>query len=82
MTQYVKMNYSGDFNFSKKLWKCDECCKMDTESHLLWCEKYSNFRQSIDLKNDKDLCQYLHKIVQHRTKMDLKLSQLKNQSAS
>ena len=72
MTQYVKMNYMNDYNFARKLWKCDDCGKIDSEAHLMWCEAYSQLRINKNLNDDKDLCKYLHDILQHRTKKDLK----------
>ena len=76
MTQYVKLNYQNDNKYSRTLWKCDDCFKMDSESHLLWCESYSKLRENRNLKNDRDLCHYLHDILVHRTKQELsKLNQ-------
>ena len=46
MSRYVKMNYKNDYMYSKKLWKCDECQKMDTEKHILWCNGYSHIREN------------------------------------
>ena len=66
VTQYVKMNFRNDRNFSKKLWKCDFCQNMDTESHLLWCKQFSHLRENKDLHSNKDLCNYLHEIMKIR----------------
>ena len=53
---------------------------IDSESHLLWCEAYGKLRENKDLKNDKDLCQYLQEILSLRTKEELeKEKQRKNQ---
>ena len=71
MTQFVKMNYKNEKYYSKKLWKCT-CGKMDSESHLLWCKNYEYLRENKDLSNNKDLCQYLHKIFLLRTKKEKK----------
>ena len=70
MTEKVKMNFKGDQNFERLLWKCYKCQNQDTESHLLWCSGYSDLRQGIDLADDNDLCSYLQKIVQLRCKDD------------
>jgi hypothetical protein len=72
MTQYIKMNYKNDPIYAKKLWKCDDCGKMDSESHLMWCEAYEKWSENKNLNNNKDLCKYLHDILKHRTKKDLK----------
>ena len=71
MTQYVKMNYKNDKEYARQLWKCGKCGMMDSQSHLLFCSSYSNIRQDKDLSNNKDLCKYLHEILQSRTKDDL-----------
>ena len=66
MTRYIKLNYKGDKEFAKKLWKCDQCGKMDSEQHVLWCEGFKYLREGKDLKSDKDLCNYLRKVCQIR----------------
>ena len=70
MTQSVKMNFKNDNTYSRTLWKCDHCKKMDSESHLLWCDAYKSLRENKNLNNDKDLCQYLQDILRLRTKED------------
>ena len=71
MTQYVKMNFSHNTQYSKTQWKCNDCHRMDSENHLLWCESYKKLRENKNLDNDKDLCKYLHDILVHRTKQDM-----------
>ena len=73
MTQYVKMNYKNEQQYSKSLWKCDKCENIDTQSHLLWCPFYQQLRSGKDLKNNKDLCKYLHEIFTDKKKCDEKL---------
>ena len=70
MTQYVKMNYKNEVQFSKSLWKCDRCGNVDTQSHLIWCPFYKQLRIGKDLQNNRDLCKYLHDIYKDRKKMD------------
>ena len=62
MTQHVRMNQKSNKEYADKLWKCEECGKQDTNSHLLWCTGYSELREGKDLSCDKQLCNYLHKI--------------------
>ena len=62
------MNFRNDKNYSKDLWKCNKCGNIDTESHLLWCSKYENIRENLDLNQNKDLCKYLLKILSLRKK--------------
>ena len=45
VTQYVKMNFRNDKNYSKDLWKCNKCGNIDTESPLLWSSKYERIRK-------------------------------------
>ena len=80
VSQYVKMNFRNDKIFAKKLWKCDHCSKMDTESHLLWCDSYKKLRENKDLNQNKDLCKYLQDILQLRTKMEDEMKKAKNTS--
>ena len=75
-TQYVKMNFRNDKNFAKKLWKCDHCQNIDTESHLLWCQYYKKLREDKDLNQNKDLCKYLSDILALRTKEDKQMKKL------
>ena len=71
MTQYVKLNYQNDNKYSRTLWKCDDCLKMDSESHLLGYESYKKLRKNQNLKNNRDLYHYLQDILVHRTKQEL-----------
>ena len=56
ITQYVKVNFKNDKNYARKLWKCDHCGNVDTESHLLWCRSYKGLREGLDFSQNKDLC--------------------------
>ena len=62
------MTFRNDKEYSRKLWKCDKCGNMDTESHLLWCKSYSKLRENLDFSLNKDLCKYLQKILVIRSK--------------
>ena len=68
MTENVKMNYKGDQSYAKSLWKCNQCKNQDTNSHLLWCSGYKELRKGLNLKDDKDLCSYIQKVIQMRCK--------------
>ena len=46
--------------------KCDKCQNLDSEEHLLWCKGYADFRDHLNLENEKE--QYLLKIVSKRSK--------------
>ena len=62
MTQHVKMNQKSNKAYADALWRCEECGLQDTNSHLLWCAGYEALRDGKDLENDKQLCDYLHKV--------------------
>ena len=62
MTQHVKMNQKSNKAYENALWKCEDCGLQDTNSHLLWCPGYLNLREGKDLEDDRQLCDYLHKI--------------------
>ena len=68
MTRYVKMNYKGNPQYEKQLWKCNKCSKIDSEEHILWCESYKELRKGRNLQNNKDLCQYLQQVIKKRMK--------------
>ena len=70
MTRYVKMNYKNEPRYSKSLWKCENCENIDSESHILWCESYKDIRSGKNLENDKDLCDYIQKVMKIRKKHD------------
>ena len=67
MTEHIKMNFKGNQDFERALWKCKYCHNQDTEIHLLWCSQYKNLRENIDLNNDSELCQYLQEIYKQRS---------------
>ena len=68
MTENVKINYKNDQEYSNSLWRCSSCSNQDTESHLLWCQGFSDMRIGLNLKDDSDLCSYLQKIFAERCK--------------
>ena len=66
MTQFVKLNFKGVKKYKAEGWKCNECSNLDSEEHLLWCHGYRHLRVNINLENEKELSQYLHKIFLKR----------------
>ena len=62
MTQHVKMNQKSNKTYEDALWRCEDCGLQDTNSHLLWCSGYEILRDGKDLDDDKQLCEYLHRI--------------------
>ena len=70
MTQYVKMNFKNDKKYSSSLWKCDQCGKVDTQQHILWCEANKELRENKDITNDRDLVEYICKVQKIREKIE------------
>ena len=68
MTEDVKLNYKGIKRYAAAGWKCEECSNLDSEEHLLWCGGYEEFRENLDLENERDLSKYLQKIYLKRSK--------------
>ena len=67
----VKFNYSA--KHEKELWLCDSCCSsIETQSHLLFCPAYSTLREGKDLLNDDHLIEYVQKVMNVRTKINLR----------
>ena len=53
-------------------WLCDSCkTKIDSNSHVTWCVAYRELREGKDLKCDKDLAEYLKKVMLIRDKLNL-----------
>ena len=71
MTEHVKRNFSNEPKYRYDLWKCDSCRKnIDTQSHILWCEAYTNLRENRNLDNDKDLVWYITQVLKRRENSD------------
>ena len=66
ITHFVKLNFKGVKKYKAEGWKCDECSQHDSEEHLLWCQGYTHFCENMNLENEKELSQYLHKIFLKR----------------
>ena len=56
------MNYKSDPKYMRDMWKCNYCGRIDSESHILFCELFKDLRNGKDLENDKDLATYLFKV--------------------
>ena len=50
MVKNIKLNYKNDPNNVIKLWKCTECDYIDSQDHILWCEGYTELRNTKTLK--------------------------------
>ena len=68
MVQTIQMNFPSDKTFTANLWTCVACkAERDTQSHVMRCEKYSMYREGLDLANDLDCVKYFQKIVRIRS---------------
>ena len=68
----VKFNYKNDNKNREELWRCDSCkSAIDTQSHILWCPSYKELRAGKDIKNDKDLVNYILKVMDIREKLNI-----------
>ena len=68
----VKFIYKSDPKYSSELWKCSSCqSAIETQNHVLFCPAYSTLREGKDVNNDKDLTDYLKKVLIIRDKLSL-----------
>ena len=77
MTPNVKMNFPSDVEFSKQFWACSGCADIDngggggigsrgTQQHIMVCPGYAEFREGINLENDRDLVKYFAELIKQR----------------
>ena len=68
----VKFNYKHMPRNEKSLWKCDSCqTSIETQSHIMWCPSYSELRAGKDIQNDKDLIEYVTKVMKIRERLNI-----------
>ena len=68
----VKWNYKSDPNHAHNLWKCDSCqTNIETQNHILWCPAYADLRAGKDIKKDKDLVEYIKKVLIIRDNLNI-----------
>ena len=65
-----KMNKKSDRKYASELWKCDLCCNLDSQSHLLWCPAFSSLREGRSLDDDSDLVTYFQQVMKIRNNMN------------
>ena len=44
MMKNVKLNFKNDPKSAKSLWKCPECEHIDSQQHILWCNRYESLK--------------------------------------
>ena len=52
------LNQRSNTEFARKLWLCDECGKVDSQSHIMWYPSYAN--------NDLGVVHYFQSVVKIR----------------
>ena len=68
----VKWNYRNDPNNRRELWQCDSCqSNIETQKHVLWCPAYAGLRAGKSIKEDKDLVEYMKKVIEIRDKLKI-----------
>ena len=52
----AKRNFKNKKEYEITNWLCDSCeSKIDSNSHIIWCESYRELREGKDLQCEKDL---------------------------
>ena len=68
----TKYKIKNKKEYERTNWLCDSCeSKIDSNSHVIWCEAYRELREGKDLHSDKDLAEYLKKVMSIREKLNL-----------
>ena len=67
-----KLNFKGNQKYKAENFKCDSCETEDDDNlHVLYCSSYKELREDKDLANNKDLAEYLQKVLNIRTNLRL-----------
>ena len=57
---------------ASKLWRCSSCqTRIETQDHVLFCPSYAQLREGRSLESDKDLTDYLMKVLIIREKLNI-----------
>ena len=68
----AKLNFKNNPEYKNDNYMCDSCeSEQDDNLHVLHCPSYQDLRRDKDLNNNKDLCSYLLKVMNIRTKLKL-----------
>ena len=66
MLRNVKMNQKYNQVFARQLWTCDQCGKIDSQSHIMWCPSLLSLKEGLDVDNDLDVVRYYQKVMKLR----------------
>ena len=69
----VKWNYRSNPKYAADLWRCDSCENghIESQSHILFCEAYSDLRKDKDINNIEHLVEYMKKVLTVRDNLKL-----------
>ena len=68
----AKLNFKNNKDYKNDNYMCDSCeSEQEDNLHVLHCPSYKDLRMDKDLNNNKDLCSYLLKVMNIRTKLKL-----------
>merc|ERR1712113_1227927 len=61
----LKFNYKNNREYSKDLWVCHSCQNgsIESQNHILFCHAYSELREGKNINKDKDLVEYIRKVM-------------------
>ena len=66
MLRTVKMNQKSNAVFARQLWACNQCGKIDSQSHIMWCPALASLREGLNIDNDLDVVHYYQKVISLR----------------
>ena len=67
-----KFNYKSDPKYSSELWRCNSCLScIDSQQHVMICPAYAPLREGKNVDDDKDLSEYLMKVLIIRGKLEI-----------
>ena len=69
---YMKRRWTIKNKYKSEGYLCDSCeSESETNSHILFCPSYALIRQNKDLNSDRDLADYLHRVLEIRSNLRL-----------
>ena len=58
--------------YRQSLWQCPSCKKcIDTQSHIMWCESYREYRENLNFDDNRELAKYIGKVLNVREKVEI-----------
>ena len=66
MTKTVKLNFKNDPANKIKLCHCNDCSRIDSQEHILWCPTYSHLKVGKNLDENQHLTRYFQQVLVSR----------------